>query len=310
LRYEKIKPTIFQRILRLIGFLSATAVSAFIIIVIAYTYFDSPKEIMLERELKAMKLQYKMLNKDLEQMSEVLDNLEKRDDRIYRVIFEAEPIPDAVREAGYGGANMYKKFESYNNSELLKESTQKLEKLKKEMYIQSKSYDELVQKMENKEQMLASLPAIQPIYNDDLTRVASGYGYRIDPIYKTRKMHEGIDFTAPRGTEIYATGDGRVAETRFSRTYGRCVIVKHGYGYKTLYAHMMDVKVEEGDEVERGEVIGTVGSTGKSTAPHLHYEVRKNSRTTNPVNYFYNDLTPEQYEKLIKMASQHNQSFD
>ncbi len=310
LRYEKVKPTLLQRVFRIIGFVCAAMVSGFLLLVVAYSFFDSPKEIMLKRELKAMKLQYKKLNKDLQHMSQVLDNLEQRDDRIYRVIFEAEPIPNSVREAGYGGVNMYQKFETYKNEELLTETTQKLEKLKKQLYIQSKSYDELTKKMQNKEEMLSSIPAIQPIYNKDLTRVASGFGYRIDPIYKTRKMHEGIDFTAPRSTEIYATGDGKVVETRWSRSYGRCIIVNHGYGYKTLYAHCSSFKVKEGEQVERGEVIGEVGSTGKSTAPHLHYEVRKNNKPINPINYFYNDLSPRQYEKMIKMASQHNQSFD
>ena len=227
------------------------------------------------------------------------------------MIFEADPIPSSIRKAGFGGVNRYKDIRNFSNAELVIEAAKKADKLSKQLYIQSKSFDEVIDLVKNKADMLASIPAIQPIANKDLGRVASGYGYRIHPIYKTRKFHTGMDFTAPQGTPIYATGDGKIAKVRRSRRgYGNHVIVDHGYGYQTLYAHMTKYIVYRGQKVKRGEIIGYVGSTGTSVAPHLHYEVIKNKRKINPVNYYYNDLSPEEYEKMLEISSQNNQSFD
>lgn len=309
LKYEKIELSWRQRFLRIFGFLSATAVFATIIIAFAYTYLDSPKEKQLKREIEAMELQYELLNEKLGLLENALSDLQNRDDNIYRVVFEAEPIPENSRQAGIN--KNYKNLQEFSNAKLMVESSSRVDKLAKQLYIQSKSYDEVVGMVKAKSALVAAIPAIQPMKNKDLNRIGSGFGYRIDPIYKTIKFHEGIDFTAPMRTEIYATGDGRVSEImRMDRGYGNCVVIDHGYGYKTLYAHMSRFNVREGQRVKRGEVIGYVGNTGKSTAPHLHYEVIKDGSKVNPVNFFYNDITPEQYDRMIQNASQLNQAFD
>lgn len=297
--------------LRIVGFMSAAIVFAFLIMVVSYTFLDSPKEKLLKSEIRTLSLQYDMLNGDLNEIHHNLAELRERDDNIYRVIFEAEPMSDAIRDAGEGGVDKYNDFKSYETGVLMTAVLQKADKLRAQLLIQSKSYDELYQMAVNKEEMFASIPAVQPISNKDLRRMASGFGYRIDPIYKTVKFHEGIDFTAPRGTPIYATGDGKVTSAKFNRGgYGNTVVIDHGYGYKTQYAHMNKFAIFKGQKVKRGQVIGYVGSSGKSTAPHLHYEVLKNNVKVDPVNFFYNDLTPEQYKTIVEMASATNQSFD
>lgn len=311
LKYEKVETSLVKKLLRVLGFLAAAIVFAFIIIVLAYSYIDSPKEKQLKREINQLTLQYELLEDRLEQINVVLSDLQERDDNIYRVIFEAEPIPLEVRNAGFGGVNKYKALENFDYSDVMIETTRKLDKISKKAYVQSKSYDELLKQVRTKNEMLSSIPAIQPLSNKDLTRMASGYGYRIHPIYKTSKMHTGMDFTAPVGTEIYATGDGTVVEYDVSRRgYGNHVIINHGYGYKTLYGHMKKIKVRPGQKVKRGEVIGWVGSSGTSTAPHLHYEVLKDNRPINPINFYYNDLSPAEYEKMLEISSRVNQSFD
>lgn len=278
---------------------------------IAYAYLDSPKEKQLKREISQLTLQYEILQQRFEHVDNVLKDIQHRDDNIYRVIFEAEPIPATVRKAGYGGVNRYKALEGMENSDLIISAARKLDELTKQLYVQSKSFDEIVELAKDKSHMLASIPAIQPVSNKDLTRIASGFGYRIHPIYKTSKMHEGIDFTAPVGTDIYAAGNGNVKEVVYGdRGYGNYVLISHGFGYETLYAHMSKVNARPGQKVKRGDVIGNVGSTGASTAPHLHYEVIKQGLKINPINFFYNDLTPEEYEKMIEISSQSNQSFD
>lgn len=310
LKYEKIELSWKQWVIRVFGFLSATAVFAAIIIAFAYTYLDSPKEKQLKREISGMELQYDLLNEKVQLLEKALGDLQNRDDNIYRVIFEAEPIPENSRLAGVGNKD-YRELQSFSNSDLLIASSSRVDKLAKQLYIQSKSYDEVVGMVKAKSALMAAIPAIQPMKNKELNRIGSGFGYRIDPIYKTIKFHEGVDFTAPMRTEIYATGDGRVSEImRMDRGYGNCVVIDHGYGYKTLYAHMSRFNVREGQKVKRGEVIGYVGNTGKSTAPHLHYEVIKDGAKVNPVNFFYNDITPEQYDRMIQNASQLNQAFD
>jgi murein DD-endopeptidase MepM/ murein hydrolase activator NlpD len=274
-------------------------------------WFESPKDRRLKRELENMVIQYDLMNGKLEQLATVLEDIEKRDDQIYRSIFEAGPIPQEVRTAGFGGANRYKNLEGFSNSELLIDTRKKLDQISGRAYVQSKSFDVVVELARNKEKMLASIPAIQPVANKDLRRMASGYGYRIHPIYKVRKMHWGTDFSAPTGTPIYATGDGRVVEFNNSRTgYGKHIIIEHGYGYQTLYAHMSKVDVRRGQSVKRGDIIGYIGSSGRSTAPHLHYEIIKDGKKINPVNYFFNDLSPEEYEHMLELSGHSNQSFD
>lgn len=311
LKYEKVVVSIRKRVFRIFGWLATAIVFGAIIMTFSYSYFESPREKQLERELSEMELQYDFLNKRLEQVTAVISDLQRRDDDIYRVIFEAEPIPGPVREAGTGGVNKYTTLEGYSNSRLMIETSRKVDKITRQLYIQSRSFDEIFNLARNKNEMLASIPAIQPISNKDLTAMASGFGYRIHPIYKTARMHNGIDFTAPIGTEIYATGNGRVEGIESTgRGYGNNVVLDHGYGYKTLYAHLSKIVVKRGQKVVRGDLIGYVGSTGTSTAPHLHYEVIKNGVKINPINFFFNDLTPAEYEKMLEMSSQVNQSFD
>tara|TARA_B100001113_G_scaffold283394_1_gene238441 strand:+ start:637 stop:1608 length:972 start_codon:yes stop_codon:yes gene_type:complete len=311
LSYKPIDSTGVDKFKNFIIYFTSSAILAFFIILIFFQYFDSPKEKRLKNEINNLTTQYEFINNNLKQIELVLDDIQKRDDNIYRTIFEADPIPTSIRKQGFGGVNRYKKLSGYSNSDLIINTTKKIDQLTKQLYLQSKSFDEIIELAKNKSEMLASLPAIQPVANKDLKRMASGYGYRIHPIYKTRKMHYGMDFSAKIGTEIYATGDGVVSKVKRSkRGYGNYVKINHGFGYETLYAHMSKYIVKKGQKVKRGEVIGYVGNTGISTAPHLHYEVRKDNKKINPVNFYYNDLTPEEYEKMLEISSQYNQSFD
>lgn len=311
LKYEKVELSLTKKILRVIGYLASVAVFASIVMIIAYTYIDSPKEKRLKREIEQLTLQYDLLENRLKIMEVVMSDLQDRDDNIYRVIFEAEPISSDIRKAGFGGVNKYKSLEGFNYAEIMINATEKLDRVAKQMYVQSKSYDELLKEVKNKNKLLASIPAIQPISNKRLKAFASGYGYRIHPIYKTSKMHTGMDFTAAIGTPIYATGDGYVSVAEIGgRGYGNHIVINHGYGYQTLYAHMSRMKARRGQSVKRGEIIGYVGNTGTSTAPHLHYEVRKGGRPINPINFYYNDLTPIEYETMLKISQTANQSFD
>ncbi|MEO5911700.1 MAG: M23 family metallopeptidase [Pelobium sp.] len=310
LKYEKVKNSLRIKVLKGLGFLSTALVFSFIIIAMAYTFLDSPKEKQLKREISAISLQYEILKGRLKQVDVVMEDLQQRDDNIYRVIFEAEPIPLDVRKAGFGGINRYKNLENYNYSKLMIETTKKLDILSKELYVQSKSYDELSKAVNSKGKMMASIPAIQPIDSRKLRGAISGFGYRMHPIYKIRKMHEGLDFAAPIGTPIYATGDGVVVAAGVERGYGNRIMINHGYGYVTKYAHMSKFKTRKGQQIKRGDIIGYVGNTGASTGPHCHYEVYKNGKTINPINFFFNDLTPSEYMTMLEVASRENQSLD
>lgn len=311
LSYDKIELTLRDQLLRVMMFLGAGLIIGIGIYFVTDAYVDSPKEKQLKKSNAELLSQYSILDKKLDQLTVVLEDLQRRDDNIYRVIFEAEPIANEIREAGFGGVNRYKQLENFSNAELIIETSKKLDKLSKQLYIQSKSFDEVFQMAQKKEEMLASIPAIQPVSNENLTRMASGYGYRTDPVYKTTKFHAGMDFTAPRGTPIYATGDGKVIQAdAMNRGYGNHVRIDHGYGYITLYAHMNKFNCKVGQQVKRGDVIGYVGNTGKSVGPHCHYEVRKNNNPINPVNFYFNDLTPEQYAKMLELANDPTQSLD
>lgn len=311
LSYEKIELDWKQRMLRFSTFLTASVFVGLIFYFLAAKYIDSPKEKLLKQENSQLKSQFDLLDLRMEQANQVLNDIQRRDDEIYRIIFETDPIPKEIREAGFGGVNRYKKLEGYKNSDLVIESSMKLDQITKQLYIQSKSYDEVFDMAVSKEKMLASIPAIQPVANKDLKRMASGYGMRMHPIYKRRKFHTGMDFSAQRGTEIFATGEGTVVHVERSRRgYGNNVVIDHGYGYKTLYAHMQSFEVRRGEKVKRGQLIGYVGNTGTSVAPHLHYEVIKNGKKVNPVNYYFNDLSPKEYEQMIEFASRPSQSFD
>ena len=311
LSYKRIELSGLNKLKRLFYFLIGSAFTGLLMVIIFFQFFDSPKEKRLNREIDILTTQYEIVDDKLRQVELVLDDVQNRDDNIYRVIFEADPIPKSIRKAGYGGVNRYENLKGFNNSDLITNTSEKVDQISKQLYIQSKSFDDIIELAKNKTDMLAALPAIQPVSNKNLSRMASGYGYRIHPIYKTRKMHSGMDFSAKTGTPIYATGDGKISKVRRSRRgYGNHVVIDHGYGYKTLYAHMKKYAVKKGQKVKRGEVIGYVGSTGTSVAPHLHYEVHKDGRKINPVNFYFNDLNPEEYEKMLEISSQNNQSFD
>jgi murein DD-endopeptidase MepM/ murein hydrolase activator NlpD len=311
LTYEQVQLRFWDRAKRILSYLATGLVFAAITMLIAYNFFSSPKEKRLKREIEQLTYQYDLLDQRMNQMGVVMQDMQDRDDNIYRTIFEAEPIAKTIRESGFGGVDRYNNLEGFDNTELLKASTQKLDILAKQMYVQSKSFDEVVKLARNKQVLLASMPAIQPISNKQLKQMASGFGYRIHPIYKTQDFHPGIDFSAVQGTPIYATGDGVVERAdNLAQGYGNHIVIKHGFGFETLYGHMSRFAVRAGQKVKRGEVIGYVGSTGLSTAPHVHYEVIKNGDKINPINYFYNDISPAQYQQLIELASKANQSFD
>jgi murein DD-endopeptidase MepM/ murein hydrolase activator NlpD len=252
------------------------------------------------------------MKKDMESIESVLTDLQQRDDNIYRVIFESDPIPASIRKAGFGGTNKYSHLENLSNSDLIIEASRKLDILAKEAYIQSKSYDEVLKLAMNKEKMLACVPAIQPVANDDLGRTASGWGYRIHPVYRVSRFHYGMDFTAPVGTPVYATGDGEVAEVASGKYagYGLVVKISHGFGFHTLYAHLSRFNVTEGQKVKRGDIVAYVGNTGTSTAPHLHYEVHKNGNPVNPAFYYYKDLSPSDYDRMMALSSSIGQTLD
>jgi len=274
-------------------------------------FLMSPNERAQKRELDNLKLHFELLNKRIDESSSILTELQERDNSIYRVYFEANPIPDEQRKAGFGGVNRYKYLEGFDNSSMIEKATKDLDVLSKQLVVQSKSLDEIVALAKNKEELLASIPAIQPVANKDLKRMASGYGYRIHPIYKTRKFHWGMDFSAPKGTPVYATGNGTIEKVKRSRRgYGNQVKINHGFGYVTFYAHLQKYTVSKNQKVKRGDLIGYVGTSGTSTAPHLHYEVIKGKRKLNPVYFYFSDLTPEEYDRMLEMASQENQSLD
>ncbi|MBT8253714.1 MAG: M23 family metallopeptidase [Flavobacteriaceae bacterium] len=292
-------------------FVLASALFGFLFVFLSSQYFESPKEKALKRELMNLQLQYDMLNKKMDEVEIVLGNLEERDNAIYRLYFEANPIPEEQRRAGFGGVNRYKDLEGYDNSKLIIETARRLDIVQKQIVVQSKSLDEIAILAKDKEKFLESIPAIQPVNNEDLTRMASGFGNRIDPFTKVRKFHYGMDFTAPRGTAIYASGDGVVKRADGSATgYGKHIRIDHGYGYVSLYAHLYKYNVRKNQKVKRGDLIGFVGSTGRSEAPHLHYEIFKDGERINPINFYYGSLTADEFSEMLKNASLENQSLD
>jgi len=294
-------------------FLVASALFGFLgfVILLNTPYFQTPKELLQAREIENLKLNYAVLNNKMNQINDVVSAIEDRDNNLYRVYFNAEPIPDEERKAGYGDINRYKKIEGYNNSQLVLNTTKRIDVLSKELAIQSKSLDYILKLAKAKSNLLAAIPAIQPVRNENLKRMASGFGYRTDPFTKARKMHEGMDFTSKTGTPIFATGDGIVAQAD-NRTsgFGNHIVIRHGYGYETLYAHLSKYKCRPGQRIKRGDIIGFVGSTGRSEAPHLHYEVHKNGRVVNPLNFYYGNISAVEYVAISQLANQENQSLD
>ena len=313
LAYKRIQTKKRKKIGYIAIFLMSSALFGFLIflLLINTSYFETPKDKIQAREIETLVLNYKVLNKKLDLMNEVLEAIENRDNNIYRIYFNASPISDEERKAGFGGVNRYKDLQGFNNSELMESTTKRVDILTKELVIQSKSLDEIVALAKKKERLLAAIPAIQPVKNEDLKHMASGFGYRSDPFTKIRKFHYGMDFTARTGTPIYATGDGEVYKADASLSgYGNHIEINHGYGYKTLYAHLSKYKCRPGQRVKRGDIIGYVGSTGRSQAPHLHYEVLKNGERVNPLNFYYGSISAKEYIEISKLANQENQSLD
>ncbi len=311
-KYERVKTKKTDIILNLLGILSLTLVMAGGLLVLAFYFIDSPKEVALKNRIKELQYYYDLKIKEIEQTSEAVEAIEYRDDNIYRIVLGAEPIDKNIRNAGIGGTDRYADIRDKRliDENMIIALNEKVDRLKRKVYIELKSQDELKSLAEKKVKLFAAIPAIQPISNKQLVAIASGFGARIHPIYKVKKMHTGIDFAAPIGTPIYATADGKIEEVsvKFSG-YGKMIVIDHGFGYKTRYAHMHEFAVRTGQNIKRGELIGYVGDTGISTAPHLHYEVMMNGVLINPVHYFFNDLTPAEYEKVVELSSVENQSL-
>jgi murein DD-endopeptidase MepM/ murein hydrolase activator NlpD len=312
LTYEKVRASFKELFWRVLSYLAIGLVFATVTIILSRQFLISPTEKKKNREFEALQLQYELLEKKMNQAELVLKDLEDRDDNIYRAIFESEPLPKSVRYGGSGGSDKYSIFDSYENVELLKSATERMDRISKQIYVQSKSFDEVVNLAKSKEKLMASIPAILPINQKHLAHaVTSGFGWRTHPIYKTQEMHAGMDFSAEQGTPIYATGDGTVLQAdNLAQGYGNHVVINHGFGYQTLYGHMSKIAVKINQKVARGQLIGYVGSTGLSTAPHIHYEVIRNGEKVNPINYYYNDLSPQQYQLLIELSKKTSQSFD
>jgi murein DD-endopeptidase MepM/ murein hydrolase activator NlpD len=311
-KYERVRTSTSDIILNTLGIFSLTLAMAVGLLLLYSNYFESPKELLLRNEVQQMEYYYDNLKKEVDKLNMILAGMEHRDDNIYRVVLGAEPIEKSVREAGVGGVDRYSDIreKSVIHEDIIVSLHESVDKLRRKVYIESKSQDEIVQLAEKKEKLFAAIPAIQPVANKELIALASGFGMRIHPVYKVKKMHTGIDFAAPIGTPIYATADGVIDEVQVSFSgYGKMIEIDHGFGYRTRYAHMHGFAVRKGQHVKRGELIGYVGDTGLSTAPHLHYEVLINRAQVNPIHYFFNDLNAAEYEKIIELASIENQAL-
>ena len=303
LSYDKVKTSVRKTIVKAFTFFTATLAVTVVYYLIYSQFFHTPKERILSREINQMTDNYASLTEKLQLIEGVLTDIQQRDSNIYRTIFESEPVPQTVLRAGFGGVNRYEALEGYSNSELMIETTRRSEILLKQLRVQSKLMDEMLEKVNGKNEQLRYLPSIQPIENKDLTRAAAGFGWRIHPIYRTKRFHDGMDFTAPIGTPVRATGDGVVIETQPTGAQGVKVVIDHGYGFKTVYAHLEAYTVKRGQKVTRGDLIGNVGTSGMSMAPHLHYEVHKNGKPVNPINYFFNDLSPAAFARIGDLSN-------
>lgn len=311
LSYDKVEVSWREKLLRVILVAAPAIVLGFLFYLLFSTLFKSTREKNLEIEYANVSAQITQMNEDYALAERVLTDLQKRDDEIYRVVFNAEPFPENLRRMGTGGGDDYAHLEGTQFSDRLIELNKRLKEIEKKIYAQSISFDEVIALAKEKEKMLACIPAIQPVSNKDLNQISSGFGMRIDPIYKTARMHWGLDFTADEGTNVYSTGNGVVKDLEQNAWgYGNCVLIDHGFGYVSRYAHLSAFKVKKGDKITRGQLIGLVGSTGKSTAPHLHYEIEKNGVKIDPIHFFHSDISPAEYEKLLQMAKNANQSFD
>ena len=313
LAYRKIITRTRKKIGVIVLFLVASGLFGFLsfVVLLNTPYFETPKNRLQAREIENLKLRYSILNRKMDQVDDVISAIEDRDNNLYRVYFNTSPIPDEERKSGFGGKNRYKELEGYDNSQLVLNTTKRVDVLSKELAVQSKSLDYILKLAKAKNNLLSAIPAIQPVKNENLKRMASGFGYRTDPFTKARKMHEGMDFTAKTGTPIYATGDGYIAQADNTASgYGNHIVIRHGFGYETVYAHLSRYKCKRGQRVKRGDVIGYVGSTGRSEGPHLHYEVHNNRKVVNPLNFYYGNISAVEYVAISKLANQENQSLD
>ncbi|MGS4345489.1 M23 family metallopeptidase [Myroides odoratus] len=313
LAFHRIRPKSSKRIVNVFLFILSAAAFGLLglFVLINSNILATPKEKMLEREVAEFKTNYTLLNKKIDLIAEVLDELEIRDNEIYRAYFNTAPIPEEQRKAGLGGINRYKEFKNLQNEKLLRLTTEKIDMIAKQTAIQSRSLDDIINLAKGKEKLLAAIPAIQPVKNESLKHMASGYGYRSDPFTKIKKFHSGMDFSVNIGTPIYATGDGRVTRANNQLSgYGNLIELEHGYGYQTRYAHLSKYNVKQGQLVKRGDIIGYAGSTGRSSGPHLHYEVHYKGNPVNPLNYYYGDISAKEFELLLQEANHENQSLD
>ncbi len=310
-KYERVKISRWDVFLNALGFFTLALILAVGIVSLYANFFELPHVTQLKKDNKELQMNYEFLTDEVKTLQNVLKVLRDRDDNIYRKIFEAEPIPQSILEGGVGGSNQYEHIRNskLEREELILDSYEKIDKLKRQLYIQMRSYDDIEKMAANKTNMLASIPSIQPVANKELHRLASGYGMRMHPILKYKRMHNGIDFSADPGTPIYATGDATIKRAGMSGSYGNLVELEHGFGYTTRYAHMSKINVTIGQKVKRGDIIGFVGNTGLSMAPHLHYEVWYNGNAINPINFFYSDVSDDEFDKLIELANRDNQSL-
>ncbi|MGH2665659.1 M23 family metallopeptidase [Flavobacterium sp.] len=313
LAYHKIKPKKAKSLGYAALFLVASALFGFLCFVVLLNtpYFETPKDKAQTREIANLKLNYKILDKKMDELDAVLANVEDRDNNIYRVYFNNAPISQMPKKKGIITKERFEELLSSNNEQLVSNTTERVDMISKRLAVQSKSLDEILKLSKAKEKFLGSIPAIQPVKNEQLRRMASGYGYRSDPFTKARKMHKGMDFTAPTGTPVFATGDGVIERADNTASgFGNHIVIRHGYGYETLYAHLSRYNKRVGQRVNRGDIIGFVGSTGRSEAPHCHYEVHKNGNAINPINFYYGNISAVEYTAIAKLASQENQSLD
>lgn len=310
LDYKEIRHSLGKKIGSVLIFCTSSLCLAFAIYFLTFDYFESPKEKVLHRELDNMKYRYEEISYRIDQSIKDLESIKDKDNNIYRVYFEADSIPNDVRKAGFGGVDLYASLQGFDNSKLISTVSQKLDILDKQLAIQTESLDEVADLAVVKKKKWSSLPAIQPLENKDLRRVASGFGIRWHPIIKTRKMHFGMDFSAKTGTPIYATANGVIKRISSKGSFGKHIIINHGFGYETLYAHMNRFATRKGQKVKRGEIIGYVGNTGMSAGPHLHYEIRKDGKRLDPINFYSADLSPDEYQRIKRLASRDTKSYD
>lgn len=314
LSFDRIERSLKQHFFRFIAYLISSVVVGGSLLLVISLFYDLPKERMLKRENKFLLTQYEVLSKKMDQAINVLEDIQNRDDNIYRVIFEAEPIPNSQRNAGFGGVNRYSDLEGYRNSDIVSDVAKRLDVIRNKLVVQSTSYDEVFEMAKNNEEMIASIPSIRPIAIDEYKQISSNFRHRrVHPILKVIRPHTGVDFTAPRGTLVHVTGEGVVEKIDVNRTrsgYGTYILVNHGFSYQTFYAHLDKVLVEVGQKLKRGDIIGEVGSTGLSVAPHLHYEVRKGEIPIDPINFFFQDISPEDYQRMIEYSRLTGQALD